>query len=89
MVGMVNEARSVTADLLLKNGHGIVKAVYVTKSGAGGSLLNLRDGTTVAAPIILTIEGEGVQQLPYLNKPFSTGIFADHVVGGSYLVVWE
>lgn len=89
MVGMINEAASVTADVLLKKGHAVLKAVYVTKSGAAGSLINLRDGTTAAGPIILTIEGEAVHQVPFINKPFTTGLFADHVTGGSYLVVWE
>lgn len=89
MVGMLNDAKSVTIDVIIKGKQGIVKAVYVTKSGAAGSLLNLRDGVLVTDPIVITIEGEAVQNLPFINKTFPNGIFADVVVGGSYLVVFE
>lgn len=74
---------------LIASGQRKLIAVYVTKAGASGSLLNLRNGTTNGAGIVLTVEGEGLHQLPVINRTFGVGIYAEVVTGGSYVLIYE
>jgi len=81
--------KSVTASQTVKVGHTIVKAVYVTKSGASGSKAEFRDGTLDTDLIVFTVEGEAVQSLPNIDGRFANGVRVTVTTGGSYLVVYE
>jgi hypothetical protein len=74
---------------LIGSGQRKVIAIYVTKAGASGSLLNLRNGTTNGAAIEFTVEGEAVNQLPIINRTFGAGLYAEVITGGSYLIIYE
>lgn len=91
MAGSQHDAISLTGaqTTLIASSQRKLIAVYVTKAGASGSLLHLRNGTTNGASIVLTIEGEAVLSLPTINKTFSTGLYAEVITGGSYVLVYE
>lgn len=74
---------------LIASGQRKIIAIYVTKAGAAGSLLNIRNGTTNAAAIEFTVEGEAVLSLPILNRTLGAGLYAEVITGGSYLIVYE
>lgn len=95
MVGQTSAAVSISSSVAVKASdsnnprHAILKAVYVTKAGSSGDKLDLKTGGS-SGTVLLTIEGESVQNLPILNTPFKDGIYAT-VTGTTarYLVVYE
>lgn len=75
---------------MIKTGTGIIKAVYVTLLGASTDKVEFKDGVDGTGAVIFTVNGESVQNIPYINKRFKSGIYAD-VTGTTarYIVVFE
>lgn len=90
MPGNLNDTKYISADVLVKKGTGVIKAVYVTLLGAASDKVEFKDGTDGTGTPIFTVNGESIQSIPYINKRFKTGIYAD-VTGSTarYLVVFE
>ena len=93
-MGDKNNVVEVTAgDLLVKSGHAILKAVYMTEPG--DNQWEIVDGTDGTGVTIFTVDGQaaanGLVLMPYINHPMNTGIFIDHISGtlGRLLVVYE
>jgi len=80
-------------DLLVKTGHGIIKAIYMTQPG--DNVWEVVDGTDGTGETMFIISGiaaaNGLFLAPYINHPVSTGIFIDHTggTGGKLLIVYE
>lgn len=88
-----NVATALGADLLVKTGHGVIKAVYAT---SGDRTWVIRDGTSAAGAEVFTIVlnalANGPVLMPYINHPVADGIFIDNTaagVTGQIIVVFE
>lgn len=95
MVGQTSSVLSISASVAVKasdtnnNRHAILKAVYVTKAGAAGDKVEFKTGGS-GGTVLLTVEGEAVQNLPIINTPFKDGIYATVTgTGARYLIVYE
>mgnify|MGYP005632573727 CR=1 FL=1 len=90
MVEMNHNAITVSADTTIKGAHGVVVAVHVTKAGASGDKLVLRNGTSNSDTIEFTVFGEGIQNVQDINRRFESGIRAD-ITGSTaeYIVIYK
>jgi len=89
-----NVGRVTCADVQLKIGHGILKAVYVATPG--DTIFEVIDGIADCGPTIMSIDlvdaTSGFQFLaPYINHPVNTGLRVQVVSGtsGELIVVYE
>ncbi len=88
---MNHNAITVNSDTLIKGAHGVIVSIHVTKAGASGDKLQLRNGTLVSStPIEFTVFGENIQNVQDINRRFEEGIFAD-VTGSTaeYIIVFK
>lgn len=82
-----------TCDLLVRTGHGVLKAVYMTQPG--DNVWEIVDGTDGTGVTLFIVSGlaavNGPVLMPYINHPMNTGIFIDHTggTGGKLLIVYE
>lgn len=84
------DSKSISATTQLKTGHAKLRHVFVTLAGSAGDKVELVDNTSGGTPVILTFQGEAVQQCLFINKVFKDGLRA--VVTGTtarYTLVWE
>jgi len=90
MVELNHNAITVNSDTTIKAAHGVVVAVHVTKAGASGDKIVLRNGTTNSDTIEFTVFGEGIQNIQSINRRFEDGIRAD-ITGSTaeYLIVFK
>ncbi len=90
MVEMNHNAITVGADTTIKGAHGVVVSIHVTKAGASGDKIILRNGTSNSGTIEFTVFGEGIQNIQGINRRFENGIRAD-ITGSTaqYLVVFK
>ena len=90
MVEMNHNAITVSSDTTIKAAHGVVVSVHVTKVGASGDKIVLRNGTGNSDTIEFTVFGEGIQNIQGINRRFEDGIRAD-ITGSTaqYLIVFK
>jgi len=89
-MGDKNNVVAATADLLVKTGHGIIKAIYVTQ--AGDRIFTIRDGIAAGGgDALFAIDTSDLVLMPYINHPVNAGLFADSDAGttGTLLIVYE
>jgi len=90
MVELNHDVKDVSADVLVKGNHGVIVAVHVTKVGASGDKIELRNGTSTSDTLEFTVFGESIQNVQDINRRFESGIYAD-VTGTTarYLIVYK
>jgi len=89
MVELNHNVKSFNADTAIKGAHGVVVAVYVTKSGSSGSKCIFKNGTSGSGTTEFTVFGEDVQGVFNVNRRFESGIFADITGSAEYTVVFK
>ena len=90
MVELNHNAVSFNSDTLIKGGHGVVVAVFVTKAGSGSNKVEFRNGTTSSAtPVEFTIFTAAQGTYPNLNRRFESGINADCTGSAEVTVVFK
>ena len=78
MVVLNHNVVSFNSDTLIKGGHGVLVAVFVTKVGTGSNKVEFRNGTTACAtPVECTIFTAAQGSYSNINRRFEDGIFAD------------
>ena len=77
MVELNHNVVSFNSDTLIKGGHGVVVAVFVTKVGTGSNKVEFRNGTTASDPVEFTIFTAAQGTYLGINRRFEDGIFAD------------
>ena len=77
MVELNHNVVSFNSDTLIKGGHGVVVAVFVTKVGSGSNKVEFRNGTTASDPVEFTIFTAAQGTYLGINRRFESGIFAD------------
>ena len=77
MVELNHNVVSFNSDTLVKGGHGVVVAVFVTKVGSGSNKVDFRNGTSTSAPGEFTIFTAAQGTYLGINRRFENGIFAD------------
>ena len=77
MVELNHNVVSFNSDTLIKGGHGVVVAVFVTKVGSGSNKVQFRNGTTASDPLEFTIFTAAQGTYLGINRRFESGIFAD------------
>lgn len=87
---MNHNAITVNSDTTIKGDHGVIVSVHVTKAGASGDKIVLRNGTSNSDIIEFTVFGEAIQNIQEINRRFESGIRAD-ITGSTaqYLVVFK
>ena len=90
MVELNHNVVSFNSDTLIKGGHGVIVAVFVTKVGSGSNKVEFRNGTSGSAtPIEFTIFTAAQGTYPNLNRRFENGIFADCTGSAEVTVVFK
>ena len=77
MVELNHNVVSFNSDTLVKGGHGVVVAVFVTKVGSGSNKVEFRNGTTASGTLEFTIFTAAQGTYLGINRRFENGIFAD------------
>ena len=77
MVELNHNVVSFNSDTIVKGGHGVVVAVFVTKVGSGSNKIEFRNGTTASDPLEFTIITAAQGNYQEINRRFEDGIFAD------------
>ena len=77
MVELNHNVVSFNSDTIVKGGHGVVVAVFVTKVGSGSNKVEFRNGTTASDPVEFTIFTAAQGTYLGINRRFEDGIFAD------------
>ena len=77
MVELNHNVVSFNSDTLIKGGHGVVVAVFVTKVGSGSNKVEFRNGTTASGTLEFTIFTAAQGTYLGINRRFENGIFAD------------
>ena len=77
MVELNHNVVSFNSDTIVKGGHGVVVAVFVTKVGSGSNKVEFRNGTTASDPLEFTIFTAAQGTYLGINRRFESGIFAD------------
>ena len=77
MVELNHAVVSFNSDTIIKGGHGVVVAVFVTKVGTGSNKVEFRNGTTASGALEFTIFTAAQGTYPNIHRRFENGIFAD------------
>ena len=77
MVELNHNVVSFNSDTIVKGGHGVVVAVFVTKVGSGSNKIEFRNGTTASGTLEFTIFTAAQGTYLGINRRFENGIFAD------------
>ena len=78
MVELNHDVVSFNSDTLIKGGHGVIVAIFVTKVGSGSNKVEFRNGTTSSAtPVEFTIFTAAQGNYQNIHRRFENGIFAD------------
>ena len=77
MVELNHNVVSFNSDTLIKGGHGVIVAIFVTKVGSGSNKVQFRNGTTASDPLEFTIFTAAQGTYLGINRRFESGIFAD------------
>ena len=89
MVELNHNVVSFNSDTLIKGGHGVVVAVFVTKVGSGSNKVEFRNGTTASDPVEFTIFTAAQGTYPNINRRFENGIYADCTGSAEVTVVFK
>ena len=77
MVELNHNVVSFNSDTIVKGGHGVIVAVFVTKVGSGSNKIEFRNGTTASDTLEFTIFTAAQGNYQEINRRFEDGIFAD------------
>ena len=90
MVELNHNVVSFNSDTLIKGGHGVIVAIFVTKVGSGSNKVEFRNGTTSSAtPVELTIFTAAQGTYLGINRRFENGIYADCTGSAEVTVVFK
>jgi len=90
MVELNHDVVSFNSDTLVKGGHGVVIAVFVTKVGSGSNKVEFRNGTTSSAtPVEFTIFTAAQGNYQNIHRRFENGIYADCTGSAEVTVVFK
>ena len=89
MVELNHNAVSFNSDTLVKGGHGVIVAVFVTKVGSGSNKVEFRNGTTDSGTVEFTIFTAAQGNYQEINRRFENGIFADCAGSAEVTVVFK
>ena len=90
MVELNHDVVSFNSDTLIKGGHGVLVAVFVTKVGSGSNKVEFRNGTTASAtPIECTIFTAAQGDYEHIHRRFENGIFAKCTGSAEVTVVFK
>jgi len=89
MVELNHNAVSFNSDTLVKGGHGVIVAVFVTKVGSGTNKVEFRNGTTDSGTVEFTIFTAAQGNYQEINRRFENGIFADCAGSAEVTVVFK
>jgi len=89
MVELNHNVVSFNSDTLIKGGHGVVVAVFVTKAGSGSNKVEFRNGTTDSGTVEFTIFTAAQGNYQEINRRFENGIFADCAGSAEVTVVFK
>ena len=89
MVELNHNVVSFNSDTLIKGGHGVVVAVFVTKVGSGSNKVEFRNGTTDSGTVEFTIFTAAQGNYQEINRRFENGIFADCAGSAEVTVVFK
>jgi hypothetical protein len=90
MVELNHAVVSFNSNTLIKGGHGVLVAVFVTKVGSGSDKVEFRNGTTVSAtPIEFTIFTAAQGDYEHIHRRFENGIYAKCVGDAEITVVFK
>ena len=90
MVELNHNVKYISASGSVKDGHGVVVGVHVTKLGSSGDKVVLHNGTSNSGVAEFTVNGESIQNIQDLNRRFESGIYAE-ITGSTarYLVIFK
>ena len=77
MVELNHNVVSFNADTLVKGGHGVLVAVFVTKAGSGSNNVVFKNGTDSSGTAECTIFTASTGNYQNIHRRFENGIFAD------------
>ena len=90
MVELNHNVVSFNSDTLIKGGHGVIVAIFVTKVGSGSNKVEFRNGTTSSAtPIEFTIFTAAQGNYQNIHRRFENGIYADCTGSAEVTVVFK
>jgi len=90
MVELNHNVVSFNSDTLIKGGHGVLVAVFVTKVGSGSDKVQFRNGVNDSAtPIECTIFTAAQGDYEHIHRRFENGIFADCTGSAEVTVVFK
>ena len=90
MVELNHNVVSFNSDTLIKGGHGVLVAVFVTKVGTGSNKVEFRNGVNDSAtPIECTIFTAAQGSYSNINRRFENGIFADCAGAAEVTVIFK
>ena len=89
MVELNHNVVSFNSDTIVKGGHGVIVAVFVTKVGSGSNKIEFRNGTTASDPVEFTIFTAAQGTYPNINRRFEYGIYADCTGSAEVTVVFK
>ena len=89
MVELNHNAVSFNSDTLVKGGHGVIVAVFVTKVGSGTNKVEFRNGTTDSGTVEFTIFTAAQGNYQEINRRFENGIYADCTGSAEVTVVFK
>lgn len=70
-----HNVKSFSSNTLLKGSHGVIVAIYCTKTGASGDKLEILNGADASSAVEFEIFGESIQSVFNLNRRLENGIF--------------
>ena len=89
MVELNHNVVSFNSDTLVKGGHGVVVAVFVTKLGSGSNKVEFKNGTTSSGTVEFTIFTAAQGDYEHIHRRFENGIFADCTGSAEVTVVFK
>ena len=89
MVELNHNVVSFNSDTLIKGGHGVIVAIFVTKVGSGSNKVEFRNGTTASDPVEFTIFTAAQGTYLGINRRFEDGIFADCAGSAEVTVIFK
>ena len=89
MVELNHNVVSFNSDTIVKGGHGVIVAVFVTKVGSGSNKIEFRNGTTASDPVEFTIFTAAQGNYQEINRRFENGIYADCTGSAEVTVVFK
>ena len=80
---------SFNANTLLKGGHGVIVAIYCTKSGGVGAKLEIINGIVAGGTVEFEVYGEAIQSVFNINRRLEDGIFMKVTGAAEWIAVFK